>query len=233
MKKRIGINLLIIFVLMFSSLSIFAQSKTSLKDVRRGNSLYEDGKYKDAEIEYRKGIESSPDYQKAKFNLGTALYKQGRYEEAYNVFSELTPPENNKEMASKYWYNLGNSLLSQEKLQEGMDAFKNSLKLNPKDEDARYNYEWARRRVEQQQQQQQQQGDKNEGNDDKQQQQSQNPEQNQDKDKKQDKQQQRQEQREQRADERQLDALNQNERKTMEKLQKDRISNKQKLEKDW
>lgn len=57
MKKRIGINLLIIFVLMFSSLSIFAQSKTSLKDVRRGNSLYEDGKYKDAEIEYRKGIE--------------------------------------------------------------------------------------------------------------------------------------------------------------------------------
>jgi Ca-activated chloride channel family protein len=229
MKNWIGVKYFMFFVLMIMFSIVYAQSKTTLKDVRRGNSLYSDGKYKDAEIEYRKGIENSPDYEKAKFNLGTALYKQGRYEEAYNVFSQLTPPENNKEMAAKYWYNLGNSLLSQQKLQEGMEAFKNSLKLNPKDEDARYNFEWARRRVEQQQQQQQQQNnDKNDEQNKQDQQQQQ-----QDKNKDQNKQQQRQQQREQRADERQLDALNQNERKTMEKLQKDKSSNKQRLEKDW
>ncbi len=231
--KGILIRTLILFTVIFSYIienNLLAQTKATLQDVRKGNSLFEKGKYKEAEIEYRKAMDKSPDYQKAKFNIGTTLYKQGRFEDAHKIFSELTPPDKDKKMASTYWYNVGNSLLSQKKYQESMDAFKNSLKLNPKDEDCRYNYEYARRKMIQQQQQQQQQNQQQQQEEKKQQQQQKN--QDKKEDKKQNKQQQQQQQ-EKKNLERQLDALNNNEKNTMKKLQKDKTGNKSKFEKDW
>jgi alpha-galactosidase/6-phospho-beta-glucosidase family protein len=58
-------------------------------------------------------------------------------------------------------YNLGNSLLMANKLQESIEAYKNSLKLKPENLEAKYNLAYAqdqlRKQQEQQKQQQQQQ----------------------------------------------------------------------------
>lgn len=113
--------------------------------------------YQKAEINYRKAMETTPNYDKANYNLGNSLYRQERYEEAGKSFESVANNKNSsKDLRSRAYHNYGNSLLKQEKYKESIDAYKNALKLNPKDMDTKYNLEYARKKMIQQQQQQQQ-----------------------------------------------------------------------------
>jgi Ca-activated chloride channel family protein len=97
--------------------------------IRKGNREYEKNKYSESEISYRKPlikIRQSPD---AVFNIGDALYKQNKFEEAGKQFIESTNENYDRIKKSEGLYNLGNSLLKANKLQESIDAYKNSLKL--------------------------------------------------------------------------------------------------------
>jgi Ca-activated chloride channel homolog len=215
--------------------SAIAQKNQSYQQLRNGNGNYKNKNYKQAEIDYRKALDKNPNYLKAIYNLGNALYKQGRFEEASKYYQEVVNnPNVNKKLAASAWHNLGNIQLSTQKYQESMDAFKNSLKLDPKNERSRYNYEYARKKIQQQKQQQQQQQQQQ---DQKQQENKQENKRDQKKDDKQNKQKQQQQQRQQQNKkdmERQLNALNQNEKKTTEKLKKEKQSGvKSKLQKDW
>jgi len=82
--------------------------------------------------------------------------------------------ENNKKKSAGL-YNLGNSLLKANKLEESIDAYKGSLRLDPKNPEAKYNLAYAQDLLRQQQQQQQQKQN--------QQQQQNNKDQNKDQDK--------------------------------------------------
>ena len=135
-----------------------AQNEKSL--VRKGNRDYKKGDFSEAELQYRKSIEKNNKTQEGKFNLGDALYKQGKYDEAAGTFQNLSKEKPDKDLKAKSFYNQGNALLKAEKYQESANAYKESLKINPNDEDARYNYVYALSKLRQQQQQQQQQ-DKN------------------------------------------------------------------------
>lgn len=135
-----------------------AQNEKSL--VRKGNRDYKKGDFSEAELQYRKSIEKNNKTQEGKFNLGDALYKQGKYDEAAGTFQNLSNEKPDKDLKAKSFYNQGNALLKAEKYQESANAYKESLKINPNDEDARYNYVYALSKLRQQQQQQQQQ-DKN------------------------------------------------------------------------
>ena len=123
--------------------------------IRHGNNEFKNGNFSEAEVNYRKSLdkEYSP---KAQFNLGDALYEQKNYEDAEKNFSEVTERNVSKEIESDAYYNLGNTYMAQEKYAEAFDSYKKSLKTNPKNEDARYNLEYARWKMIQQQQQQQQ-----------------------------------------------------------------------------
>lgn len=134
-----------------------AQNEKSL--VRKGNRDYKKGDFSEAELQYRKSIEKNNKTQEGKFNLGDALYKQGKYDEAAGTFQNLSNEKTDKDLKAKSFFNQGNSLLKAEKYQESANAYKESLKINPNDEDARYNYVYALSKLRQQQQQQQQ--DKN------------------------------------------------------------------------
>jgi Ca-activated chloride channel family protein len=113
--------------------------------------------YQQAEINYRKAMETTHNYDKANYNLGNSLYRQERYEEAGKAYESVA---NNKsssnDLRERAYHNMGNSLLKQEKYKESIDAYKNALKLNPKDMDSKYNLEYARKKMMQQMQQQQQ-----------------------------------------------------------------------------
>jgi len=135
---------LILVISLCATLPSFSQLEK--KDIRLGNRLYEKDKYLDSEVKYRKALEKNPNSVDAMFNLGDALYKQGKHEEAAKVFNEAIPlvkPKEQREQLANTLYNLGNSMLKANKLDESISAYKNSLRANPNDQDAKYNLAYA------------------------------------------------------------------------------------------
>ncbi|RLD71283.1 MAG: hypothetical protein DRI87_07155, partial [Bacteroidetes bacterium] len=143
----------ILLLVLFVALQVTGQDEKKL--VRKGNSHYEEQNYQEAEIEYRKALSENQGYAKGKFNLGDAMYEQKNYEEAGKIFGEVGETAAKEEVKSQSWYNLGNSLMEQQKYQESIEAYKKALRLNPDDQDAKYNLEYARKKLKDQQQQQQ------------------------------------------------------------------------------
>lgn len=157
---RLGaINLL--FMLYFTG-SLYAQADR--KFIRHGNREYEKNKFSESEISYRRAIDKNKASGDAVFNAGDALYKQKKYEDAGKQFIESHKMNEAKDKRSESMYNLGNSLLMANKLQESIEAYKNSLKLKPENMEAKYNLAYAqdllKKQQEQQKQQQQQNKDK-------------------------------------------------------------------------
>ncbi len=147
--KRGSLHMMLLCVL-FSYSSI---AQTEKKYVRDGNKQYKNGKFNDAEINYRKAIEKNKDSFEGAFNLGDALYKQGKYQEALEQFQSLASQKTSKENLSKVHHNIANSLLQTKKYEESIEEYKNSLKLNSKDDDTKYNLEYARSMLKKEQQQ--------------------------------------------------------------------------------
>jgi Ca-activated chloride channel homolog len=146
----------------FLIISAALNAQTDKKLIRKGNREYEKNKFPDSEILYRKAIDKNKESPDALFNVGDALYKQNKFEEAGKQFEENTNQNSDKIRKSAGYYNLGNSLLKANKLQECIEAYKNSLKLRPDNPEAKYNLSYAQDmlKLQQQQQQKQQQQDK-------------------------------------------------------------------------
>src|SRR5208283_2532119 len=89
------------------------------------------------------------------FNLGDALYKQGRFDEAAEQYRNSAEKETDPSAKAQALHNLGNSLLKGKKIPESISAYKEALKLNPNDLDTKYNLEYAQALLQQQQQQKQ------------------------------------------------------------------------------
>jgi tetratricopeptide (TPR) repeat protein len=150
----------------------FAQSKREL--INEGVDLYNEGKYTDSEVNFRKGIEKEPKSFVANFNLGDSYYKQGRYDESVKAFQNALNLTNDKLDKAKVFHNIGNSLLKSNRVQESIESYKNALKLNPDDQDTKYNLSYALSLLNKNQQNQQNKNDKNQQNNQNQNQNSQN-----------------------------------------------------------
>jgi Ca-activated chloride channel family protein len=218
-------------------------NKGSEIDKRNGNKEMEEAnkKYQAAEEQFRKSMEKNQNWDKANYNLGNTLYRQGRYEEAAKAFQK-TAQQSGSPLQAQAYHNLGNTLLQQQQYQNSIEAYKNALRLNPKDADTKYNLEYARKMlIQQQNQQQQNQQQQNQQQQNQQQQNQQQQQQNQQQDRKNNEQNNPQkepsptEQRQRQEEKRQLDALQQNERRTQEKIQQQENKHgvKVRQEKDW
>ena len=157
----------------------FGQTERSL--LRDGNRSYNNTKYADAEVDYRKALEKNKDSRTGIFNLGDALYKQGRYTEAAQQYAMTASRTSDKDIKAQAYHNLGNTFMKVQDYAKGLEAYKEALKTRPDDPDTKYNYEYAREMLRQQQQQQQQKNDKQDKNKDKQKQQDQQNKQDQNK----------------------------------------------------
>ena len=130
-----------------------AQKWPERSRVRRGNRAYERLDYGRAEERYQQALELSDTCFEAKFNLGDALYKQQRYDEAEKIFAALAADSTRSDLDRAHsFYNLGNSLFQQKKYQEALSAFKRSLRLNPADLETKYNYAYTKKYIEDNQQ---------------------------------------------------------------------------------
>ena len=151
--KRIVYLIFTLAVTLFVATDAQAQKWPERSRVRRGNRLYERLDYDRAEERYREAQQLSDTCFEATFNLGDALYKQQKFDEAEKVFTALAADStrNNLDRAHSY-YNLGNSLFQQKKYQEALAAYKRSLRLNPADLETKYNYAYTKKYIEDNQQ---------------------------------------------------------------------------------
>ena len=152
MKRTIYLMVMLIAAL---ALAIPAQAQKwpERSRVRRGNRAYERLDYGRAEERYQQALELCDTCFEAKFNLGDALYKQQRYDEAEKIFTALAADSTRSDLDRAHsFYNLGNSLFQQKKYQEALSAFKRSLRLNPADLETKYNYAYTKKYIEDNQQ---------------------------------------------------------------------------------
>ena len=122
------------------------------KKNEEGNDLFEKGEYDAALKRYLEAQQNAPNRSELRFNVGDALYKQGKYEEAAQELGRVIDSEDQNLNAGAY-YNLGNTFFRQEKYQEAVGAYKKSLMMNPKDQDAKVNLELALEKMQEQQNQ--------------------------------------------------------------------------------
>jgi len=236
-------QLIIVALFLCAATGVFAQQK---KYIHKGNELYKDHKYKDAEEDYRKAVDAKKPDTAGSFNLGDALYKQNKFADASSAFDKLASSSHNKELAAAAYHNMGNSLLENKKLEESIDAYKKALLANPKDDETRYNLAYAQEKLKKQQQQNKQnqnnknqQNQQNKDNKDKNDKNKDNKDQNkQNQDKqnqeKKDQQQQQPNQISKEDAERMLDALNNQEKQTQDKLKNKKFQGtKKNITKDW
>ncbi len=236
--KRFFTSAVILFVL-YGSLSAQADRKF----IRQGNRNYGKGKYSESEILYRRAADKNKTSADAVFNTGDALYKQKKYGEAGEKFTENISLNEDAVKKSSAWYNLGNSLLLENKIEESIGAYKNALRLNPGSMEAKHNLAHAQDLLrEQQEQQDKQDGQQNNEGDNKDQQQQQQQQDNQDnqedneQDKKEGEQQQQPRPQEISPEDarRLLDAIANDEKKVQEKVQQEKAARERvRTEKNW
>jgi len=254
-------HLVIIILFLLPGFWVYAQQEKSY--VHKGNKLYQQQKFKEAEDNYRKALAKKGQNVPGNFNLGDALYKQKKYAEAGEQFTNLAGDStNNKALLAKAYHNLGNSLLQANKLEESIEAYKKALLNNPKDDQTRYNLAYAQEKLKKQQQQNKQnknnkdnkdKNNKDKNNKDNKDQNKDNKDKNKDQNKdskdknkqNQDKnnpqnQQNKDQQQEQRPQvskedaERMLEALNNNEKETQDKLKNKKLKGvRVHITKDW
>jgi len=151
-------NSLVIVFLCFTAL-VFSQEKTqkelyreAKENVREGNKLYNQLKFKEAEIAYKKGLSKNPNYPKASYNLGNSIYQQNRNKEAVNQFELVEKIFKEKTSKAEAYHNMGNSFMKEKQYEKAVEAFKNSMRNNSKDDETRYNLAMAQELLKKQQQ---------------------------------------------------------------------------------
>jgi len=206
-------------LLLLSVLSVTAQ--TDRQYIRQGNKLFRMGDYPNAEVSYRKAIEQNPKNPQAPFNLGNALMAQKKDSAAVAQFENASRLETNPLRKAQAFHNIGVICQTHKMYGEAIEAYKNALRLNPNDDETRYNLVLCKHQKQKQDQQKQNQGqDKNDQKKDDQKKDEQQKDQNSDKqdDKKQQEQQKPQMSKE--NAEQLLNAAIQNEKQTQDKLKK-------------
>lgn len=158
-----------------------AMAQNERRHIREGNDNYADGNYNNSIVAYQKALTENPTSFEAAFNMGDALFKDKKYEDAVSQFESLAAQAKTPDQKALVYHNLGNSQLMQGKLNESIEAYKSALRNNPTNQDTRYNLSYALQLLKEQQKQQQQQQKNDDQNQDQQNQDQQNKDQ-QDKD---------------------------------------------------
>jgi Ca-activated chloride channel family protein len=227
-----ALRILLVSCLISHVSMLSAQEERGL--ARDGNKYFDKQKYADAEASYKKAIEKKSNFPEAIFNLGDAMYKQGRYDDAAKQFELAAKLLTDTGLKARSFHNLGNCSMERKEYEDAIKAYKQALRLNPADKDTKYNLAYANAKLKDKQQNKPDQNKQNKDN-------------NQDRDKK-DQQKKDQQGKDDKGDqkdkkggglskeqtEKLLQALKAEEQKTQEKMQKKMVKPQDvKLEKDW
>ncbi len=130
-------------ILLFLVAQRSAGQNNADKYIRAGNEYYRQNQYGKAVEEYNKALEADPGGITARFNRANAFFKLDQQVEAARIYSELSKDTRDKSLLAKSQYNKGVVLSRQKNLEESIEAYKNALRSDPSDPEARENLQKA------------------------------------------------------------------------------------------
>lgn len=206
-NSYIGIAFVVTMFLLLGTTDAEAQYLRERGLVRQGNSSFERRNYRTSLNRYNQALEHDSTSYEALYNRANAHHQVRRTnpqdstlkaETTYGYYEQIAADTLLSDMQrAEVLRNLGESLFSEEKYEAALNAFRESLRLNPDDKETKYDYVLTKRIVDQKRQQQQnqqnqdnnqqqdnqqdnQQNNQNNQNQNQDQEQKQNPDQNQD-----------------------------------------------------
>jgi tetratricopeptide (TPR) repeat protein len=146
MRGRLTYCCLLVALLFAATLDASAQRYPERRATRQGTRLYERGDYAGAEQAYRRALELNPELREAAFNLGGAMFRQENGSGAAGVWAPLVADSiAGTETMAAASYNIGNTSLAGQQIDAAIEAYKQSLRLNPDDVEAKFNLAYAQK----------------------------------------------------------------------------------------
>lgn len=143
---------LYICLFLFACAGASAQQMPERGQVRKGNRLYNKGEYKESMERYGRALALDPQSFEATYNLGNALYKSEMYDKSEQTLQRAAADSlRSDEERAEAFYNLGNAQFQQKKYKEALASYRQSLRMNPSDTEAKYNYAYTKRLLDEQQ----------------------------------------------------------------------------------
>lgn len=139
---------LYIILFLFAASGAQAQQLPERSLVRKGNRQYNKGNYEQSAGRYEQALQAAPGQFEAIYNLGNALYKAERFDRAEQTMQQAAADSLRADTErAEAFYNLGNAQFKQQKYKEALESYKQSLRLNPSDQEAKYNYAYTKRLI--------------------------------------------------------------------------------------
>lgn len=145
--KTQSLRMLLVLVLMacamFNPLASNAQSDRQF--IRNGNRMFRMQEFAKSEVEYRKAVAKNPNNPQAVYNLGCALMSQQKDSAAVIQFQNAGKMETSKMRKAMAYHNIGVICQQHQMYGEAIEAYKEALRNNPKDNETRYNLALCKR----------------------------------------------------------------------------------------
>ena len=141
-------------LLLFGSFEINAQedpkevARDAKKYMQQAEEAMSDNDAASAEAYYRKAIAIDPANAEARYNLGNLYYNKDINQQAVERHGQAANVTEKKPLKHDSFHNRGNAFMKEKKYQEAVDAYKNSLRNNPADDETRYNLALAKKLLE-------------------------------------------------------------------------------------
>jgi Ca-activated chloride channel family protein len=153
-RRRQGLRAAVVMGVLVMGFSLTASAQKENALIRSGNRYYKQKQLDQSQTQYEEAVRQAPENPAANYNLGNAQFRKNNYTDAAHSYGNSVEHSGaDKTMQENGLYNKGVALIKQQKLQESIDAWKNALKLNANDADARENLQKALMQLKQQQQQ--------------------------------------------------------------------------------
>ena len=149
------------YIFFIISFSIKAQAEKENNYISIGNGLHENKSYVNAEGEFRKALSINQNNPVANQNLGNTLYRSKDYDQANQRFFRSQKDNLDKNQKHLAFHNMGNVFMKKKDYPKAVEAYKNALRNNPKDDETRYNYALAKEMLEKEKKENKNEKDKN------------------------------------------------------------------------
>lgn len=151
----------ILFTIFLLSVASASAQKAERDYIRKGNRLFNDSVFVDAEVNYRKALEVNPKSTVSMYNLGNTLSQQQKFQDAMEQYVAAGKIEKDKMKLAHIYHNMGVLFQAGKDYAKAVEAYKMSLRNNPADDETRYNLALAQKMLKDQQQNQDQNQDQN------------------------------------------------------------------------
>ncbi len=129
---------ILLILLVFASVTQM-QAQADRQFIRNGNKLYRQQNYAKAETEYRKALSKNARNTQAMYNLGCALMMQQKDSAAIVQLQNAGRSEQSPRRKAMAYHNIGVICQGHQMYGEAIEAYKESLRNNPSDNETRYN----------------------------------------------------------------------------------------------